>query len=312
MTVPPLDIEGLRLTEDVPLAARTTLRIGGRARFLAEVGTVEALRTLLVWASGENLPLLPIGKGSNLLVPDEGFAGLVLLLGGDFRQCSVDGERVVAGAGVSLVTLAKAARDAGLSGLEGLSGIPSSLGGAIRINAGAYGTELFDLLVSVDLVTRRGGSRSVPASGIPHGYRWTSLMDADDLITGGVLLLRPSPREEIERRTAEVAEKRAGALPREPNAGSIFKNPPSDFAGRLLEVCGMKGKRAGLAQVSERHANVIVNLGGASERDVRELMIEMRRAVKARFGVVLVPEVELVGGPLPPIEATVSSVESGE
>src|SRR5262249_46556753 len=132
-------------------------------------------------------------------------------------------------------------------------------------------------------------------------YRWTALMERSDVIAGGTLELSPRPAEEIERRFREVTEKRKNALPKLPNAGSIFKNPPGQFAGKLLQECGLKGRRIGNAQISEVHANVIVNLGGATARDVRALMGEMRSAVAERFGVALVPEVELVGGePLQP------------
>jgi UDP-N-acetylmuramate dehydrogenase len=192
------------------------------------------------------------------------------------------------------MSLAVATRDAGLSGLENLSGIPSSMGGAIRINAGSYGTEMFELLEEVESVTR-GGVRLVRAArDIAHGYRWSALMEGDDVVAGGTLRLVPRPPEEVARRFAEVTEKRRHALPKQPNAGSIFKNPPGEFAGRLLEACGMKGRRAGNAAVSDVHANVIVNLGGATARDVRALMAEMSAAVKERFGVALEPEIEIL------------------
>lgn len=193
------------------------------------------------------------------------------------------------------MSLAFTARNAGLSGTEGLSGIPSSIGGAVRINAGAYGIEIFDLLDEVTLVSRVGEIRVIPAAGIPHGYRWSALCEADDIIASATLRLRPAAREEIDARLAEVREKRKKALPTEPNAGSVFKNPPGDHAGRLLEACGLKGLRVGGAEVSGRHANVIVNTGGATADDVRELMARMRGAVRERLGVDLVPEVEDLG-----------------
>lgn len=287
---------GHRVTvrENVPLAPRTTLRIGGPARFFAEVSDAEALAALLRAAKGAGLPVLPLGKGSNLLVADEGFPGVAFVLGGDFSKTAFDGARVTCGGGVSLMSLAIATKNAGLSGLEGLSGIPSSFGGAVRINAGAYGAEIFELLEEVTLVSRAGELRRVPASEIPHGYRWSKLMETGEIVAGGTLLLRERPREEIEARFAEVTEKRKSALPKQPNAGSIFKNPPGEFAGRLLEACGLKGRRVGAAEISTRHANVIVNLGGATAADVRALMAEMRTAVRERFGIELVAEVEVL------------------
>lgn len=283
--------------EDVSLAERTTLKVGGRARFFAEVEDVSALVALLTWARGEDLPALPLGKGSNVLIPDAGFAGMAFVLAGDFRKVEIRETGIVAGAGASLMSLAVLAQQAGLSGLEGLSGIPSSVGGAVRINAGAYGSEIFDVLSSVELVSRAGERRDVPASEIPHGYRWTGLMETADLIASARLKLLEADPEVVRARMAEVTGKRKKALPPQPNAGSIFKNPPGDYAGRLLEACGMKGRRIGGAEVSQVHANVIVNLGGATASDVRVLMAEMQRAAKERFGIDLVPEIEVLGSP---------------
>ena len=228
-------------------------------------------------------------------MPDEGLEAVVFVLAGDLAKVSVDGTLVRAGGGASLMSLAVTARNAGLSGTEGLSGIPSSVGGAVRINAGAYGVELFDLLEEVTLVSREGAVRAVAAAEIAHGYRWSALCDGDDVVAGATLRLRPAPREEIDSRLAEVREKRKRALPVEPNAGSVFRNPQGDHAGRLLEACGMKGLRVGGAEVSQRHANVVVNSGGATAADVRALMARMRGEVRDRLGVDLVPEVEDLG-----------------
>ncbi len=290
-------LRGLRaiVRENVPLSGRTTLRIGGPARFFVEVHDVDGLAALLEASRTEGLPVLALGKGSNLLVPDAGFPGVVFTLAGDFLATRIEPPDVVAGGGVSLMSLAVATQKAGLSGLENLSGIPSSLGGAVRINAGSYGTEIFELLVTIDLVTTRGEHRTMPASEIPHGYRWTALCDSDDIVSGAVLRLVPRAPREIAARIEEVTARRKGALPKQPNAGSIFKNPPGLFAGKLLEECGLKGRRVGGAEISPVHANVIVNLGGATANDVKALMDEMKRAVKVKFGVELVPEIRVLG-----------------
>ena len=204
--------------ENVPLSGRTTLRIGGPARFFVEVHDVDALAALLDAGRAEGLPVLALGKGSNLLVPDAGFPGVVFTLAGDFLATRIEPPDVVAGGGVSLMSLAVATQKAGLSGLENLSGIPSSLGGAVRINAGSYGSEIFDVLVAVDLVSTRGERRTVPASEIPHGYRWTALSETDDVVAGATLRLVPKAagadrrahrrgdREE-ERSASETAER---------------------------------------------------------------------------------------------------------
>jgi UDP-N-acetylmuramate dehydrogenase len=290
-------LRGLRaiVRENVPLSGRTTLRIGGPARFFVEVHDAGALAALLDASRAEELPVLPLGKGSNLLVPDAGFPGVVFTLAGDFLATRIEPPDVVAGGGVSLMSLAMATQKAGLSGLENLSGIPSSLGAAVRINAGSYGSEIFEVLVAVDLVSTRGERRTVPAPEIPHGYRWTALLETDDVVSGAALRLVPKPAEQIAARIDEVTAKRKGALPKQPNAGSIFKNPPGLFAGKLLEECGLKGRRIGGAEISPVHANVIVNLGGATAVDVMALMDEMKGAVKEKFGIELVPEIKVVG-----------------
>jgi UDP-N-acetylmuramate dehydrogenase len=283
------------IAENEPLARHTTWRIGGPARFFCRLRTEEALARLLAAASEDPRPLAILGMGSNILVADEGFPGYVLRLEGDFLRVAVEGERVTVGGGAALGGVCATAARAGLSGIEAISGIPSSIGGAVRINAGAYGGEIFDVLETVRLVSRAGERRTVPAHEIPHGYRWSKLIETREIVSQAVLLLRPAPREEIEARTRAVADKRRGALPSEPNAGSVFKNPEGDHAGRLIEACGLKGERAGAARISERHANVIVNTGGARASDVLDLMKRMRDAVREKFGVTLMPEVELLG-----------------
>jgi UDP-N-acetylmuramate dehydrogenase len=232
--------------------------------------------------------------GSNILAPDEGFPGWVIRLDGDFKKIAIAGEVIDAGGGASLGGVCAAAARAELSGLEAISGIPSSIGGAVRINAGAYGGEIFAVLRSVRLVDGGGAARTAEAAEIRHGYRWTSLVETGEIVASARLGLVRAPRAEIEAKTRAVAEKRRGALPAEPNAGSVFKNPPGEFAGRLLEACGLKGLRIGGAEISDRHANVIVNKGNATAGDVSALMGRMRDAVLTRFGITLSPEVEML------------------
>lgn len=284
-----------KVVSDEPLARHTTLQIGGPARWYCRVRTAEGLARVLRSASESGEPLALLGMGSNVLAADEGFPGWVVRLEGDFLGVRIDGDRLIAGGGAGLGGVCAASARAGLSGLEPISGIPSSMGGAVRINAGAYGSEIFDVLETVRLVSRRGDQRLAPAAEIPHGYRWTKLCETGEIVAEATLRLRPAPREEIEQRTRLVTEKRRGALPGEPNAGSIFKNPPGDYAGRLVEACGLKGERRGNAAISTRHANVIVNPGGARAADVLALMRLMRDSVAERFGVTLSPEVEFLG-----------------
>jgi UDP-N-acetylmuramate dehydrogenase len=294
---PGLSSEEGTVLPDEPLSRHTTWRIGGPARFFCRVRTESGLAKVLAAASSptEGAPVALLGMGSNVLAADAGFPGYVVRLEGDFLRVQVDGSAIAAGGGAALGGVCAAAARAGLSGLEAISGIPSSLGGAVRINAGAYGGEIFDVLTSVRLVDRQGVARACLAAEIRHGYRWTSLVETGEIVASVVLTLRPAPREEIDAKTRAVAEKRRGALPSEPNAGSVFKNPSGDFAGRLLEACGLKGLRVGGAEISTRHANVIVNRGGATSADVLELMGRMRSEVADRFGVTLLPEVEFLG-----------------
>jgi UDP-N-acetylmuramate dehydrogenase len=280
---------------DEPLSRHTTWRIGGPARWYCRVRSEEGLARVLAAAARDREPLALVGMGSNILVADRGFPGYVVRLEGGFLEVSIQGSVVLAGGGAGLGGVCAQAARAGLSGLEAISGIPSSMGGAVRINAGAYGGEIFDVLESVRLVSRSGERREAAARDIRHGYRWTELVDTGEIVAAAKLVLTPAPREAIEEKTRQVAEKRRGVLPAEPNAGSVFKNPPGDYAGRLIEACGLKGVARGGAAVSERHANVIVNRGGATAADVLALMETMHAAVKDRFGVSLVPEVEMLG-----------------
>ncbi len=290
-----LDPEDGAVEPGLPLARFTTWRIGGPARFFCRVKTEAGLAAVLAAASADGEPLAILGMGSNILVADEGFPGYVLRLEGQFLEVAIEGERLTAGGGAALGGVCAAAARAGLSGIEAISGIPSSIGGAIRINAGAYGGEIFQVLESVRLVSRSGQRRVAAAAEIPHGYRWSGLIETREIVGAATLRLASAPRADIQARTRAVSEKRRGALPSEPNAGSVFKNPEGDYAGRLIEACGLKGERAGGALISPRHANVIVNTGNACAADVLALMKQMRNAVREKFGVTLMPEVELLG-----------------
>ncbi|HEY1433980.1 MAG TPA: UDP-N-acetylmuramate dehydrogenase [Thermoanaerobaculia bacterium] len=280
---------------DAPLARLTTWRIGGPARFLCRVRSESGLAQVLAAVSEASLPLAVLGMGSNVLVADEGFSGCVLRLEGAFLEVRLEGERVRAGGGAALGGVCAAAARARLSGIESISGIPSSIGGAVRINAGAYGGEIFDVLETVRLVAPTGERRLARAEEIPHGYRWSALVASREIVSEAVLRLAPASGEAIQARTRTVAEKRRGVLPSEPNAGSVFKNPEGDYAGRLIEACGLKGERRGDALISPRHANVIVNTGQSRAADVLVLMRMMRDAVREKFGVTLLPEVEMLG-----------------
>ncbi len=287
---------GLALAAAAPLARLTTFKIGGPADLLVDAASERAVARTVVAAAEEGAPLEILGLGSNLLVPDEGVRGVVLRLVGDLKRIRIHGRRVSAGAGAPLPLVARRAARAGLAGLEALSGFPSTVGGGVYMNAGCYGTEIRDVLVSARLIERDGTRRRVATAELEPRYRRTRLEDSRALVVRALFELAPGDPAALLARIEELNARRWSALPSGfPNAGSIFKNPEGDFAGRLIEACGLKGHRRGGAAISERHANVIVNLGGARAEDVVDLMLDAGAAVADRAGVELEPEIVLLG-----------------
>jgi len=289
-------VEGVRLAPGGPLARSTTFRIGGPAELLVEAPSEAAVARVVAAAGRAGVPLEVLGLGSNLLVPDDGVAGVVLVLRGELRRIRVRGRRVSAGAGAPLPLVARRAAKAGLAGLEALSGFPSTVGGGVFMNAGCYGTEIRDVLVSARVVERDGTRRRLSTAELEPVYRATNLRFSRAIVVRALFELELGDPAALLARIDELNARRWGSLPSgQPNAGSIFKNPPGDYAGRLIEACGLKGERHGGASISERHANVIVNLGGATALDVLTLMAEARRRVADRFAVELEPEIVLLG-----------------
>ncbi len=287
---------GLRVEAQAPLKRFTTLRIGGTGEVFVEAQTEAALGVLLAEVARTGLPLVMLGRGANVLVPDEGLPGVTCRLGGELQGFAVDGVRVRAGGAMAIPRLAQETARLGLRGLEALAGFPSTVGGAVVMNAGCYGTEIRDLLIEVTVLERAGGRRVYPVEELRSGYRTTVLAGSGAVVVSALFELQPGDPPAILERLRELNRQRWTTLPSGvANAGSIFKNPVGDFAGRLVEACGLKGRRMGAAQISERHANVIVNEGGARAEDVLGLMIEARRRVEAEFGVTLEPELVLLG-----------------
>jgi UDP-N-acetylenolpyruvoylglucosamine reductase len=292
-----------KFTGEEPLAPKTTIRIGGAARLYAEPGSVEDLRTLLAAAAAAGIPVYPLGRGSNLVVPDAGVDGLVLALAHEswagFAP-RADGS-VTVGAGLRLKNLCGLAAKAGLTGFEFLEGIPGNVGGALRMNAGAMGGWIFDVVESVRLVTLGGELRDLPRAALHAGYRHCAELDAAIALEA---VLRPSAladREAVVRQIDVYKRKRQESQPRDPSAGCIFKNPPGDSAGRLIDRTGLKGERVGDAEVSPVHANFIVNRGAATSADVIALVRRVRARVHAAHGVDLEPEVILFGASWPEV-----------
>lgn len=285
------------VSENELLARHTTFRIGGPARIFAEVPTVEALVALRSLCRKEGVPHFILGNGSNLLVDDEGYDGVILHLSDPaFTKLTRIENEIYAGAGVKMSALTVFARDQGLSGLEFAHGIPGSVGGAAYMNAGAYGGELKDVTVSCDVVTATGTCETIPVQQLEMRYRHTALMNSDAVVTGIRLRLTPDDPKAIAARMEDYLERRKSKQPLEyPSAGSVFKRPEGYFAGALIEQCKLKGCTIGGAQVSEKHAGFIVNRGGATAKDVHELVAHIQETVLRETGVELECEILRLG-----------------
>ncbi len=286
-----------RLTREEPLAAKTTLRVGGAARLYAEPTTVEDLQALLRGAAAARVEVFMLGRGSNLIIPDEGVEGLVLSLGHPVWagfEPRADGQ-VWVGAGLRLKNLCGLATKAGLTGFEFLEGIPGSVGGALRMNAGAMGGWMFDVVEAVQVISLEGNVQTLAKADLHVDYRHCA--ELHHAIALGALL-RPASQADataISRQIDVYRRKRHESQPREPSAGCVFKNPPGNSAGRLIDESGLKGERVGDAEVSPVHANFIVNRGQATGADVLELVRRVRARVREVKGVDLEPEVLLYG-----------------
>lgn len=288
-----IDHPGVR--HDVPLAPFTTYKRGGAARWFLEVTKADDLDGLAVPA---DVPILVLGRGSNLVVAEAGFDGLVLRLGGGFAHIEVhdDDGTVVAGGAAPLPKVARAAAAAGRGGLAWLVGVPGSIGGAVAMNAGCFGADTAESLRWAEIVDLRAGTRRrATPTDLDHRYRHSNLA-ADELVTEAVLATTPSTREAEEAEMREVTRWRRDHQPGGThNAGSVFKNPPGDAAGRIIDELGLKGLSVGGASVSHRHANFIVAADDATADDVHALMCEVRERVAAAAGIELVPEIRFVG-----------------
>lgn len=287
------------LLRDEPLARHTSMRVGGPADLFCEVSDASELAARLAEARAARLPVFVLGGGTNLVVADRGIRGLTVKLGRGFAEThwvsDGAGATLSVGAAANLKRVAGQAIERGLAGLEFAEGIPGTVGGGLRMNAGAFGGELSQVVEAIEGLDGAGAPLRLPRSELAFAYRRLEL-PAGLIVTRVEMRLGRGDAVEIERRAAEARRGRGLRQPLGlPNAGSIFRNPPDDFAGRLIEAVGYKGRRIGGAQVSPRHANFIVNTGGARAADVRALIEEVRAAVWRQRGVWLLPEVRLVG-----------------
>jgi UDP-N-acetylmuramate dehydrogenase len=284
---------------DYPLARLTTIRTGGHAELFARPGSLEELERVLAWAAANGIEVGVVGSGSNLLVADDGVSGLVLKLDRELSEFELDGTRIYCGAGARLPTLAARAAQAGLEGLEFGVNIPGTVGGAVRMNANAYGGELARVLEWVDVSSGSGTERRKPAE-LGFAYRRSGL-SSQEVVARACFVLRRSAAGEVKATLADMRARRRAAQPVGVKTfGSTFKNPNDPrakgrTAGQLLEEAGCRGLRIGGAGFSEKHANFIVNHGDATTADVIAVMAEGRRRVSERFGIELEPEVQTLG-----------------
>jgi UDP-N-acetylmuramate dehydrogenase len=292
-------IAGLKVKIAEPLARYTSMKIGGPADHWVEVEKAQALRQLLPLLKRHEIPVCLLGNGSNVLVSDRGVRGAVVRLVGDFKKVTwlVQDAHVLVqvGAACAITQLVREAARKGYAGLEFAEGIPGTMGGALVMNAGAYGSEFEKVVDHVEGVLADGSAVQFSRGDLTFSYR-DSHLPAGMIVTAVGMRLDKDDAARVGTKLRELVTKRKSSQPSGyPNSGSMFRNPPGDYAGRLIEAAGLKGQRIGQAQISERHANFIVNLGGAKATEVRQLMDLARAAVEKQFGVVLQAEVRLLG-----------------
>lgn len=286
---------GCEVKQDELLSKCTTFKIGGAAAAVITVDSVKELSEVMSLCKKYDVQRMVIGNGSNLLVSDDGYNGIVIKLDGDFKNITIDGETVKCGSGVSLASLCKFARDNNLSGLEFAWGIPGTVGGAAFMNAGAYGGEMKHVVMSTSYITNDGDTGTFTGEENKFSYRHSIYSDNDYVITGVAFKLKTDDPELIKERMDDYMSRRRSKQPLDyPSAGSVFKRPEGYFAGGLIEECGLKGYSIGGAQVSEKHAGFIINKGGATCSDVCKLVEHIQKTVKENKGVELECEIRRI------------------
>lgn len=288
-------IEKDRIFEKEPMKKHTTFRVGGPADVLIQPRK-EELPGVLELCRRREVPFYVIGNGSNLLVGDKGIRGVVLEMSAGEEAVTVKGRVLRAAAGVMLSKAANVAAAAGLTGMEFAAGIPGTVGGAVVMNAGAYGGEMKDILVSVTVIDEHGTTKEVKTGDLELGYRQSNVLKNHWIVTEAVFQLAEGEEAAIREKMNTLAEQRREKQPLQyPSAGSTFKRPEGYFAGKLIMDAGLRGYRAGGAQVSEKHCGFVINSGEATASDIRRLMEEVIAEVERQFGVTLEPEVKMLG-----------------
>lgn len=289
------DTASVRVLENEPMARHTTLKVGGPASFFAIPADENEAAAVLRAARAHALPVMPLGRGSNLLVCDEGFDGVILYMGEKMGAVTVEDNRIVAGAGATLAVLAGAAAGAGLSGLQFAGGIPGSVGGGVMMNAGAFGAVIANCVESVRCLDMDGHVREITNEEMHFSYRHSRAMEENLIVLSAAFRLEEGEREDIYAQMKEYAACRRERQPLSyPSAGSFFKRPEGHFAGALIEKANLKGLTVGGAQVSEKHAGFLINIGGATAQDFLTLKDEVQRRVFELSGVRLEPEVRII------------------
>lgn len=279
-----------------PMSKHTTFRVGGDAKCLIRIESKEQLLKLVPYLqiTGQNYFIL--GNGSNLLVGDKGYAGIIVKLDSSMGNILVEGNRMTVPAGTLLTKAAAAAKEHNLAGMEFASGIPGTIGGGIVMNAGAYGGEMKQLVESVEVMNREGEILVLDNETMEFGYRTSVIKNRPFIVLEAVLMLQPGKQEEISAKMEELAAKRRAKQPLEyPSAGSTFKRPEGYFAGKLIMDAGLRGFSIGGARVADKHCGFVVNTGNATAADVREVIEEVQQRVKKKFGVTLEREVIFLG-----------------
>lgn len=285
-----------RIFYQEPLSRHTTFKVGGPADILVCPESVTEIQRLIGYCREKNLSYTIVGLGSNLLVRDKGYRGMVIKLGHSLRGLYITGEEIMAEAGIRLSELSKKAAAQHLSGLEFAEGIPGSLGGAVVMNAGAYNGEMRQVLVAASAIDGEGNLRTFPAEELQFGYRTSLFQKGDWVVVSALLKLESGRREEIESRMREFARHRREKQPLDmPSAGSTFKRPPGVYVGPLLEKMGLKGYRLGGAEVSAKHAGFIVNTGQATAQEIIDLISYIQQRARDEYHLHLEPEIRIIG-----------------
>lgn len=286
--------ENIHLKE--PMAAHTTFHIGGEADCLIELENQEQLKKIQHYMALIEEPFFILGNGSNLLVSDEGYPGIILQIGNKMSDIQVEGSCITAKAGAPLSHTARVAMEHGLTGMEFASGIPGTIGGGVVMNAGAYGGEMSQVVTRVTAVNKEGEVLELDNATMEFGYRTSTIKNHPFAVTEVVLELKPGDKQEIKAKMDELAARRREKQPLEyPSAGSTFKRPEGYFAGELIMKAGLRGLQIGGARVSDKHCGFVINTGNATAMDVKDLIDEIRENVKEKFRVELEPEVVLLG-----------------